>query len=195
VISRLDPARTAVPWNRHSEYHPGHVSSDFPPRPRQILRSRRRGCRRIERFAKLSRKTGTGFPLGAAKKYPPTADFCFFQRARSISRSSPLTIRASRSSPEQEVIARADGRSSNGSCPHCQPHRRSIGRAASRLIYSWQESSLRLCGLGTSFTCNRRAGLTPSCSILRNAAAPGRFDAMVTRNRTQRIPPWGNVVS
>ena len=40
------------------------------------------------------------------------------------------------------------------------------------IIYSWQEFSLSLCDLGTSFICNRRAGLTPNCWIQRNAAAP-----------------------
>src|ERR1700722_6619269 len=30
--------------------------------------------RRIERFAKLSRMTGTGFPLGAARMYAPTGE-------------------------------------------------------------------------------------------------------------------------
>ena len=57
--------------------------------------------------------------------------------------------------------------------PYRPPHRcRGTGGAVNRVIYSCARVFFAFMRPGTSFICNRRAGLTPNCWIQRTAATP-----------------------
>ena len=72
--------------------------------------------------------------------------------------------------------------------------------AVNRIIYSWQELSLSLCDLGTSFICKRRAERYPKLldttecrrPVQWNAVADSRFGPLVIRRRIQWNSAMGN---